>query len=327
MPNYKKGTFWRRFAAYLIDSFIIEVTTIILTAVSPLGQGGNPLDYNGLLFWVLHIGYSTSMLVFTGATLGKQWMKLKVVSVSYGRVSVGSALLRESVGKFLSGIALNVGYMSALLDPKRRTWHDRLAKTYVVAVDGTGAMIPLGEEMVTATDRKMFWTLLIIGTGPLALFLFLFLYLFVVQPHQIKGSAMEPNYHSNAYYLTEKLSYRYKEPQRGDVVVYKAPNDPDVEYFKRIVGVPGDKIMFAVRRVYINGQLLVEPYLAKETQTFLFPGSIFQENTSVLVPEGMYVVLGDNRGHSSDSREQGFVPRENIIGKMTLCYWQCAGSR
>jgi signal peptidase I len=159
----------------------------------------------------------------------------------------------------------------------------------------------------------------IIETVVLALAIFVLVYLFLVQPHQVRGNSMFPNFHDGEYLLTNKLSYRLGEPKRGDVIVFKAPKNEEYDYIKRIVGVPGDKLTIKGGHVYLNDQLLKEAYLPADFTTS--GGSFLREGEEFTIPAGEYLVLGDNRSHSSDSREWGDVPVENIIGKAWLRYW------
>lgn len=152
-----------------------------------------------------------------------------------------------------------------------------------------------------------------------ALSIFVVVYLFLVQPHEVKGSSMEPNFQNNDYILTDKISLKLHEPARGDVVIFKAPRNPDVDYIKRVIGLPQEKVKIQNGAVYINGLRLSEPYLTSSTN--LFPGSFLQEGVEITVPEGEYFVMGDNRSHSSDSREFGPIPQSLIIGKAIFRYW------
>src|SRR3990172_9585517 len=93
-----------------------------------------------------------------------------------------------------------------------------------------------------------------------AIAIFLFLYLLVLQPHKIKGASMEPNFHNGEYLLTDKVSYRFGEPERGDVIVFEAPPDESEEFIKRIIALPGEKMSIRDGRVFINGQRLNEAY-------------------------------------------------------------------
>lgn len=164
----------------------------------------------------------------------------------------------------------------------------------------------------------------IIQTIVLALSVFVVIYLFLLQPHQVKGNSMYPNFHNGEFLLTDKISYRFGEPRRGDVIIFKAPpSEPcaeiECEYIKRIVGTPGDIIKVVDGKIYANNQILAELYLPKGFTTS--PGSFLRENTEIKIPEDEYLPLGDNRNQSRDGREFGTIPRANIIGKAWLRYW------
>ena len=152
-----------------------------------------------------------------------------------------------------------------------------------------------------------------------ALSVFVVVYLFIIQPHEVKGSSMEPNFQNNEYIITDKLSYRFGHPQRGDVIIFKAPVNPDVDYIKRIVGLPGETVAISGGKVYINGKLLNESYL--NDMTPLFPGGFMDEGVEIEIPPEHYFVMGDNRPHSSDSREFGPIPENLIIGRAVFRYW------
>lgn len=152
-----------------------------------------------------------------------------------------------------------------------------------------------------------------------ALSIFVVVYLFLVQPHEVKGSSMEPTFHNNEYILTDKISYRLADPQRGDIVIFKAPNNPEVDYIKRIIGSPGDTVKIDGGEIYINGARLDERYLTQTT--LLIPGGSLHEGSEIAIPPDTFFVMGDNRGHSSDSREFGPIERSSIIGRAFLRYW------
>lgn len=145
------------------------------------------------------------------------------------------------------------------------------------------------------------------------------IYLFVMSPQEINGASMEPNFHNGEYILTNKVTYKLKNPQRGDVVIFKSPKNKDIDYIKRIIGLPGDTVELRNNAFFVNEQLVEEPYIPEGT--FLYGGSYLQENDLIIVPEGMYFVVGDNRPHSSDSREFGPIPKEDFIGQAFLRYW------
>lgn len=136
---------------------------------------------------------------------------------------------------------------------------------------------------------------------------------FLFQPFIVEGSSMEPNYHNNEYLFVEKLSYRFREPKRGEVIIFHYPNDPSVNYIKRIIAIPGDRVRIEDGLVFLNDKLLTETYLAEGTKTLLSrsPDVPYE----VLLPENKFFVMGDNRNHSSDSRDGWFVDRTMIIGR------------
>jgi signal peptidase I len=146
-----------------------------------------------------------------------------------------------------------------------------------------------------------------------------FIYLFIAQPHKVSGSSMFPNFHDGDYIITDKISYRLGDPKLGDVVVFKNPRDESQDFIKRIIGTPGNKVRLENNHIFLNGRLLPEPYLSKSVNT---DGMAFlQEGDEVTVPPGVYFVLGDNRPHSSDSRDWGYVKKNEIIGKVFIRYW------
>lgn len=111
--------------------------------------------------------------------------------------------------------------------------------------------------------------------------------------------------------------------ERDDVIIFKSPKNPEVEYIKRVIGLPGETVMLKSGEVYINGKKLDESkYLSPGVQTYA--GAFLAEGQTQTIPAGQYFTLGDNRPHSSDSREWGFVPQENIISKASFCYWNCS---
>lgn len=152
-----------------------------------------------------------------------------------------------------------------------------------------------------------------------AVAIFLFFYLLILQPHKIKGDSMQPNYPNGEYLLTDKVSYRFGEPKRGDVIVFKAPSDNGEEFIKRILGLPGENVMVKEGKIWINSKAVSEDYLAKDVITY--PGAFLGEGETKIVPANEFFVLGDNRPHSSDSRTWGFVPKGNITGKAWFIYW------
>jgi signal peptidase I len=160
----------------------------------------------------------------------------------------------------------------------------------------------------------------------------------LVQNFRVEGASMEPTLQTGQYLLINKASYFHIEgtpldrfvptthqgssdflfggPQRGDVVVFRAPTQPDKDFIKRVIGLPGDTILVKNGVVYVNGEALEESYIHfPATYTYPFDGQSRQ------VPDGNYFVLGDNRPNSSDSHLGWFVPVENMVGKAWISYW------
>lgn len=137
---------------------------------------------------------------------------------------------------------------------------------------------------------------------------------------------MLPNYHNGDYLLTEVVSYKFlgKELQRGDVIVFRSPHQPNRDFIKRVIALPGEKIKIQNAKIYIinsdypEGFLLTEPYLPLEITTQA--REIIREGELFEIGEG-YVVMGDNRPRSSDSRDWGIVEKDKIIGRAWLRYW------
>jgi len=152
-----------------------------------------------------------------------------------------------------------------------------------------------------------------------AISIFLFVYLLVLQPHKIKGESMEPNFHNSEYLLTDKVSYRFGDPERGDVIVFKAPPSYTDEFIKRVIAIPGETVMVKDGHVYVNGNQINEDYIPNNFVTR--PGQYAQEGVEITVGENEYFVLGDNRDHSLDSRVLGTIGKEYITGRAWLVYW------
>jgi signal peptidase I len=146
-----------------------------------------------------------------------------------------------------------------------------------------------------------------------------FIILFVAQSFLVEGSSMEPSFHHGQRLLVEKVSHRFALPSRGQVVVFRYPGDERRKFIKRIIGLPGDEIAIQNGFLYVNGLRLEEDYINGPTYgTYSAP-----TYGPVLVPDGHYFVLGDNRRNSDDSRypDVGFVPKKNLIGRALFVYW------
>src|SRR3989338_2517867 len=139
---------------------------------------------------------------------------------------------------------------------------------------------------------------------------------FVFQPFFVRGASMVPSFHNGDYLLIDELSYRFNEPQRGDVIVFRYPRDPSQFYIKRIVGLPGERVAIKDGKVSVFSEGkeidLSESYIAKDYKV---------EDKEFIAGPDEYIVFGDNRTQSSDSRVWGAVPRKNLIGKVFLTAW------
>ncbi|MDA1335064.1 MAG: signal peptidase I [bacterium] len=139
--------------------------------------------------------------------------------------------------------------------------------------------------------------------------------LFIAQPFIVRGASMEPNYHDGQYLIIDEISYRFNDPERGDVIVLRYPNDPSEFYIKRIIGLPGETVIVNEGVVSIQGTEgpLGEEYLPK--------GLLTSGNIVKTLEGGQYFVLGDNRENSSDSRVWGELDEDFVVGRAILRLW------
>ena len=138
--------------------------------------------------------------------------------------------------------------------------------------------------------------------------------LFVAQPFVVEGESMYPTFDSGDYLIVDELTYRFKEPERGDVVVFRYPQNPKVFYIKRVIGLPGETVSIQQGQVTIlkaDGTTIVleEPYVVTDDATY---------TESTVVGPGEYFVMGDNRPRSSDSRVWGLLPDNDLMGRAFL---------
>ncbi len=180
----------------------------------------------------------------------------------------------------------------------------------------------------------------------------IFVITFIVQAFQIPSESMENTLLIGDYLLVDKLRFGgdefwqrlmpYRQVRRGDIIVFHYPVHPAEHFVKRVVGIPGDRLRLMNRELYVNGVPQNEPYVRHSAsmhdtfrdefprQNVVVPGldgtwweqmKKLVEDGQLIVPEGDYFVLGDNRDESLDSRYWGFVPRENIVGRPQMIYW------
>lgn len=186
---------------------------------------------------------------------------------------------------------------------------------------------------------------------------------FVVEPFRIPSGSMLPSLHIGDFILVNKFKYGIRlpvintkiidlaHPERGDVLVFRFPNDPSINYIKRVIGLPGDVVKYQGKKLYVNGQLMeqqpVNEYLFDERSDRMMVVNRFVENLGDVkhdilidpgsrainntwtVPDGHYFVMGDNRDQSNDSRIWGFVPEQNIVGRAFFIWlsWDLTGGK
>lgn len=171
------------------------------------------------------------------------------------------------------------------------------------------------EQENQPTAKSFLWELIRIVL--IAFVLMVGFRVFVAEPFVVSGSSMVPNFHNREYLVVDKISYRFSEPARGDVIVFRYPKDTSQYFIKRIIGLPNEKVQIVDGRVKVynsehpDGSLITEAYLPNNDVTF-------GQDTVVNLGSDEYYVLGDNRLGSSDSRVWGILPKHDIIGTAWL---------
>jgi len=136
--------------------------------------------------------------------------------------------------------------------------------------------------------------------------------LFLVQPFYVEGASMEPNFYQNEYLIIDEISYRFNDKQRGEVIIFKNPQNTSAYFIKRIIGLPGETVKIEDGHVFVNDQLLEESYI----ETFSS-----DSHDVVTLGSDQYFVMGDNRSNSLDSRQLGPIHKDYIIGRVWLRGW------
>jgi signal peptidase I len=144
---------------------------------------------------------------------------------------------------------------------------------------------------------------------------------FLFQPFFVRGDSMKPNFENNDYLIVDEISYRFREPLRGEVIVFKYPNNPSQRYLKRIIGLPGEEVEIKDGKVMISPASVSREKFVLDESAYLPEFLKTQGDMDVFLGENEYFVLGDNRTFSSDSRRWGTLPEEDIIGKVFLRPW------
>lgn len=170
-----------------------------------------------------------------------------------------------------------------------------------------------GKKTIFAEIREIFRVLII------SLLVVIPVRFFIAQPFIVRGASMEPNFHDGQYLIIDELGYRFREPERGQVIVFRYPNDPSQFFIKRVIGLPGETVVIQSGKVEVRSAgggkpvILPEGYLDSNVRTF--------PDSSVTLHDGEYFVLGDNRTQSSDSRYWGILPYKYIVGKVLVRLW------
>jgi len=143
---------------------------------------------------------------------------------------------------------------------------------------------------------------------------------YLIQPFFVRGASMEPNFDNGQYLVINEISYRFEDPDRGEVIVFRYPDNPSQFYIKRIIGLPEEVVEVKNGQVVIYNQEFPEGQVLDEAD-YLPEGRTTQGNAYLKLSQDEYFVLGDNRGFSSDSRQWGALTKGNIIGRVWLRAW------
>jgi signal peptidase I len=142
---------------------------------------------------------------------------------------------------------------------------------------------------------------------------------FLIQPFYVKGASMEPNFHDHQYLIIDEISYRFVNPDRGDIVVFRYPNDPRQYFIKRVIGLPGERVRVADGHVTIYNDEHPEGMVLDEAA--YLHGVVTTKAKDLQLASDEYFVMGDNRTASMDSRDFGSVKRDFVVGRVWLRGW------
>jgi len=141
---------------------------------------------------------------------------------------------------------------------------------------------------------------------------------FLFQPFFVRGESMHPNFANGDYLIVDEITYRFRGPQRGEVIVFKYPDNPSQRFIKRIVGLPGETVEIKDGKIIIHKEGEVQ---VLNESNYLFSGLLTTGNISIMLAENEYFVLGDNRDFSFDSRKFGSIQKDKIIGRVIFRAW------
>ena len=171
------------------------------------------------------------------------------------------------------------------------------------------------EESVVGNWAKKFGILVfeVVKVVLISLAIILPVRLFLVQPFYVEGASMEPSFYEKEYLIIDEISYRFNEPQRGEVVIFKSPQNPRSYFIKRIIGLPGETVEIKNGKIFIDN----EKELSEDYLQYVYSDT----HTAVILESGQYFVLGDNRTNSLDSRQFGSIEKDSIIGRVWIRGW------
>lgn len=208
----------------------------------------------------------------------------------------------------------------------KRIFHYRAEDSYIglTPCGSCRRAISMEEEIKKTKTLKVaasagLFLLEIIKLAILAGLMILFIRHFLFKPFYVNGASMEPNFEDKDYLIIDELSYRFREPRRGEVVVFRYPDDEKEYFIKRIIGLPGERVKVSEGRVtiynleYPEGMVIQEDYLPD--------GLLTQGNRTIYLGDDEYFVLGDNRNNSYDSRKFGAIDKDVIVGRTVFLGW------
>lgn len=143
---------------------------------------------------------------------------------------------------------------------------------------------------------------------------------FIFATYVVDGPSMQPNFHTGERLIVNKILYSFRKPERGEVIVFHATVDKD--YIKRVIAMPGERVKIANDKVYVNDQVLDEPYIQSEVEKHEKNGEKYNRDfPEMTVPDGEIFVMGDNRLNSQDSRAIGAISYDKVVGRADVVFW------
>ena len=155
----------------------------------------------------------------------------------------------------------------------------------------------------------------------IAAILAIFIRTFIFGPYKIPTGSMKPTFMEEDKIFVDKLSYRFHPPERGDIIVFKYPLDRKKDFVKRLAGLPGETLEIRKGVLLVNGKPMTDPPFSRNIYYNVEDWKFGKSGQVIRVPDGCYFALGDNSAHSADSRQWGFVPKKDLVGKAFMIWW------